>query len=69
LDRSELTRQIHYEWWYKRALANIIIKNIMVFFKKTERYSIKKILNNLKLQEKNKEQNMLDVGAWVGKHA
>jgi len=41
----------------------------MVFFKKTERYSIKKILNNLKLQEKNKEQNMLDVGAWVGKHA
>jgi hypothetical protein len=69
LDRSELTRQIHYEWWYKRALANIIIKNIMVFFKKTKRYSIKKILNNLKLQEKNKEQNMLDVGAWVGKHA
>jgi hypothetical protein len=52
LDRSELTRQIHYEWWYKRALANIIIKNIMVFFLKTERYSIKKILNNLKLQEK-----------------
>jgi hypothetical protein len=69
LDRPELTRQIHYEGWYKRALANIIIKNIMVFFKKTKRYSIKKILNNLKLQEKNKEQNMLDVGAWVGKHA
>jgi hypothetical protein len=41
----------------------------MVFFFKNWTVFNKKILNNLKLQEKNKEQNMLDVGAWVGKHA
>jgi hypothetical protein len=36
---------------------------VLVKKKKTEGYWIKKILNNLKLQEKNIQQNRSDVGA------